>query len=205
MTPAEAAAKRHAKAPTVLNWHAIIFYGGYALFLLAVATLGFVRCGPRAFAASRYQACDQTMSTVVTPHIVYIYPSVDTLAWNSAISEWNAHYPDSFIDGNFDDASVLIAWTPGRTWVDMPCNGHRATIYVGNDVSIAYWAVHELGHAGFALRDWIRVGQPRDGYINPGTCPGEYAGLMSYCTSREGWWGADDDRMILSLRGYQSQ
>ena len=92
---------------------------------------------------------------------------------------------------------MLVAWTPGRTWVDMPCHGHRATIYVGQDVSIAYWAAHELGHAGFALRDYIPIGYPKDGYINPGRCPGEYDGIMSYCGAHT--FSGADDRMIRAI------
>lgn len=166
------------------------------LWSLAVAValfLGF--CGPKAFAASPYQACEQTPSTTGL-HIVYIYPSTDAAPWKAAIAEWDAHYPGTFAEGSFDDATVLIAWTPGRTWVDMPCHGHRGIVYVGRDADLSYWAAHELGHAGFALRDWIRVGQPKDGYINPGTCPAGYDGIMSYCTPRERWWGADDDRVM---------
>ena len=114
----------------------------------------------------------------------------------SAIEEWNSFRPGTFAPTS--GPATVVVKTGARTWVDMPCGKTTSTFYVAGDVNTAYWAAHELGHTlGFA--DHIPMTSSAAGYINPGRCgPGSgssYAGIMSYCTPRSGWWSAMDGHM----------
>lgn len=97
------------------------------------------------------------------------------------------------------DADVFVLdsyyWSTGETWVANPCGRIRSEIFVGNDVNQDYWAAHEIMHTlGMADHISSRVDPSR--YHNPGTCPSDYEGVMSYCTPRSLWWGPDDDYMF---------
>jgi len=156
------------------------FAATFRLFLPAVAHGG----------GAQYQAC------AYQPHFpvrLRITPGVDPAAWRAAIAEWNSHAPGAFVEG--EPADATIEPTTGRTWVRMGmCLGGDTIVYSGSD--LRDWAAHELGHV-LALRDWVPAGYDTTGYINPGRCPGEYAGLMSYCGNHQ--WNSDDDAMIRSL------
>lgn len=146
-----------------------------------------------AFAASPYQACDYAVSFPVRIHIG---AGVDPAPWRAAIAEWDRHYPGSFEESP-EGVPVVLSES---TWVEMPC-GREAVIHSGHDVRLDYWAAHELAHV-LGIRDFIQAGVNPAGYINPGTCPGSYSGIASYCTPREAWFGPGDDAMMRSL-GYR--
>lgn len=115
-----------------------------------------------------------------------------------AIVAWNTIYP-CFTTVLTPDADVTFQFAE-RTWVKMPSTTDpKSVVYLGQDVSLTYWLEHELGHT-LGLADHIRDGSSPTGYINPALCPSNpYAGVMSYCSSRENWLTREDQLMLKRL------
>ena len=136
------------------------------------------------------------------PRTVIIRPDApNQQAWRNALAEWNAQGSRvRFVEvAQNSEADVYIVssyqWSDGRTWVRMPCGRTDSVVYAGTDVDLGYWAAHEMGHT-LGLADHITHAQNPAGWINPKYCPAGYDGIMSYCTPRYRWWGANDRTML---------
>ncbi|OAI41142.1 hypothetical protein AYO38_04470 [bacterium SCGC AG-212-C10] len=140
-----------------------------------------------------YMAC--AVANAHFPVRVAIATTVDPRPWRAAFAEWNSHYPGTFLEVSADEPSDATIQPSARTWVQMPCGSTKPTVYAGTDTNLDYWAAHELGHV-LGLRDWIQSSVSTKGYMNPGSCPSSYRGIMSYCSPRTEWWGDGDDAMM---------
>lgn len=162
------------------------------LAILTVAALFGLRCGPKAFAANPYQACEAQVSFPVRVHVG---AGVDPTPWVAAVEEWNRHYPGSFELG-LGDVEVVA---DSRTWVELPCDGHKAVIHSGPDLK--GYAAHELVHT-MAVRDFIDPKHDNAAaFVNPAFCTDAYFGIASYC-DRQVWVWHADNAMMASL-GYR--
>ncbi|MGK2964490.1 MAG: hypothetical protein ACSLFM_02675 [Tepidiformaceae bacterium] len=127
------------------------------------------------------------------PLTVHIDEGVDATIVRSAIAEWNAFWPGTFVETTGSGVvTVSLHDASNRTYASLPCMGSdTTTIFAGTDVDLNYWMTHELGHAlGFA-----------DQLVCDDTTA--YRGVMSYCTPREDWFGRQDRWLMMRHFGYR--
>ncbi len=176
--------------------------GILALALLTATAGAADDDGPRARADGQsdhhWLAC---VTTVTLPRTVSIGAGVDVALARSAMDEWNTAFGAVFVEvapSVIERPDVEIVMD-SSTWVELPCRTNHSTVHLGGQTNLAYWLTHELGHT-LGLADHIRLVDDGSRYINPGHCPQDgYDGVMSYCTPRERWFGADDLEMIRTL------
>lgn len=127
---------------------------------------------------------------VVLPQYVTIEQGIDPAPWIAAMAEWNQRRTNTFVLS--ENGNVRIRREGPQTWVNYCGSPRNPVIYVAGEVDYRYWAAHELAHTlGWA--DHLRVGDSRQGYANPGSCPEDnYWGIVSYCSPRSEWWSPGD-------------
>lgn len=171
----------------------VAFLAGFLSFAVLLYVLALV-----SMAGPPNELCPGRL--VVLPRTVAFAPGVDPAPWRAAMAEWDALRPRTFVEvGVAPD--VLIVDSRGRgTWVDWRCDDPVAVVHADAGDDLGHWAAHELAHAlGWADHLSAREWPLRERWGNPGYCPGEYAGIMSYCTPRAEWWGADDIAALYAL------
>ena len=153
-----------------------------------------------------WMACN---ASVTLPRTVSIGAAVDITLVRSAIAEWDAVFGEVFVEVVVEVFIEVPGAQPvpadielvqdSATWVEMPCRATHSVVHLGGQTNLSYWLTHELGHT-LGLADHIRPIDDAARYVNPGHCPEDgYDGVMSYCTPRERWFGAEDRRMMRAL------
>jgi len=141
-----------------------------------------------------HMACSRPVLPM--PRTVVIRPgAANPQAWRNAMAEVNyqSNGHVRFVEVGQDYEADVYILPSATTWVAMPCGRIESEVYAGTDVDLNYWASHELMHT-LGLADHITHSQDPSRYINPKFCPDSpYQGVMSYCTPRSQWWGANDD------------
>ena len=184
---------------------------GLLLGLVFWAALFGAICGGSKIASADHKACAHPVLPM--PRTYIIRPDVrgGQQLWRAAFNAWNNRHPGvQFVEvpQNYEADVYVVrsihAPNPAHrylTRVDMPCNRIESVIYVSDtdDVDLAYWAEHEVGHT-LALADHIKAVNNVPGwYQNPKICDNgtsSYDGIMSYCTPRSRWWGWYDWMML---------
>lgn len=141
-------------------------------------------------------ACPQRFTL---PRRVYVEePSLRGLVAD-ACNRWNALLPGLFLVVDEPAAPVRVV-RDDVTYVDMPVDTAASVVHWGGEVP-PYWLAHELGHTlGLGGHVWPSFATDGRTYIGaqvdePGDT-GRYRGVMSYLDPPEGWFGADDVRML---------
>ena len=173
-------------------------------FVLVTVTAGAAGTdGLRAADADHHWvACN---AGVTLPRTVSIGAGVDAALVRASINEWDDVFGDVFIEAPIEipgaqpvPADIELV-RDSATWVEMPCRATHSVVHLGGQTNLSYWLTHELGHT-LGLADHIRSIDDAAPYVNPGHCPEDgYDGVMSYCTPRERWFGAEDRQMMHAL------
>ena len=189
------------------SWGGFVVSGAALGMALAMATAGTAGRAASRFGdeGSRsdvqpdhhWLACE---AGATLPRTVSVGAGVDPALVHSAMKEWNDAFGAVFVaaanSGRGADVEVVA---DSSTWVELPCSSTHSIVHVGGRTDLVYWLTHELGHS-LGLADHIRVIDDASRYINPGRCPEDaYDGVMSYCTPRARWFGADDGEMMRTL------